>query len=103
MRGGNRAANGFDAIADYDSNGDGVIDSSDEVWGRLLLWTDANHNGVSEHAEIQPISASSIKAIELQHHWTGRHDQHGNRFGYEGHVRVDNHTARFYDVFFVTP
>jgi len=103
LRGGNRAANGFDAIADYDSNGDGVIDSSDEVWGRLLLWTDANHNGVSEPAEIQPISASSIKAIELQHHWTGRHDQHGNRFGYEGHVRVDNHTARFYDVFFVTP
>ena len=32
---GNKAAHGFAALADLDSNGDGVIDASDTAWTEL--------------------------------------------------------------------
>ena len=66
-----RARNGFEALAQYDLNGDGVIDVSDPVWDRLLLWVDANHNGQSEPHELRRMTASPITAITLQHHWAG--------------------------------
>src|SRR4029077_5915698 len=98
---GGRASNGFVALAQYDWNGDGIIDADDPVWSALLLWVDTNHNGVSEPNELRHITQSSITAIELEHHWTGKHDQSGNRFGYEGHVHEGNRVRSFYDVFFV--
>jgi hypothetical protein len=98
---GGRAANGFAALAPYDANGDGVIDASDPIWNELLLWTDTNHNGVSEPNELRHITESSIIAIELEYHWTGKRDQYGNRFEYEGHVHEGGQSKPFYDVFFV--
>jgi hypothetical protein len=100
--GGGRAHNGFEALAQYDLNGDGVIDSSDAIWNNLLLWVDANHNGVTDAGELRSIRASSITAIETRHHWTGRHDQFGNRFGFEGQLHEGNRTKSFYDIFFIT-
>jgi hypothetical protein len=99
---GGRAPNGFVGLAQYDVNGDGVVDASDPVWNELLLWVDANHNGVSEPSELRHITDSSITALEIQHHWTGRRDQSGNRFGYEGQLREGRRARSFYDVFFVT-
>jgi hypothetical protein len=101
LRQGGSAKNGFDALAEYDTNGDGAIDAADVVWTELLLWIDVDHNGVSEPSELRHIAGSNITSIELQHHWTGRHDESGNRFGYEGHLREGNRVRPFYDVFFV--
>ena len=98
---GQRAANGFEALAQYDSNGDGVIDKNDPIWNSLLLWIDRNHDGISQPGELTPISASPITAIELQHHWTNRLDQSGNRFGYEGVLHRGDLRQSFYDVFFI--
>jgi len=101
LRQGGRASNGFEALAEYDANGDGVIDAADPVWNNLLLWVDANHDGASEPGELRRVADSSITAIEIQHHWTGRRDQSGNRFGYEGHLHEGKRVQSFYDVFFV--
>lgn len=98
---GGRASNGFESLAQYDANKDGIVDASDPVWASLLLWVDANHNGISEPSELSLLASSSITAIETQHHWTGRRDRSGNRFGYEGHLHLGNRTQTFYDVFFV--
>jgi hypothetical protein len=98
---GGRAVNGFEGLAQYDVNGDGVLDAGDTVWDELLLWVDRNHNGVSEPAELTHIGDSSITSIELQHHWTGRRDQSGNWFGYEGHLHEGKRVRSFYDIFFV--
>lgn len=102
LPGGGRAANGFDGLAQYDTNGDGVIDASDPVWNDLLLWVDENHDGISEPGELRHITDSTITAIELDHHWTGRRDQSGNHFGFEGHLHEGRQVRTFYDVFFVT-
>jgi len=65
------------------------------------LWVDANHNGISEPSELTPLAGSSITAIETQHHWTGRRDPSGNRFGFEGHLHEGHRTKTLYDIFFV--
>jgi len=101
LRNGQHAANGFDALAQYDNNGDGVIDDADPIWQYLLLWIDWNHDGVSQPGELQPIAVSSITGIELDHHWTNRRDRSGNYLGYEGHLHQGHKVVPFYDVFFV--
>src|SRR5215470_4709611 len=37
---GSRAANGFEALTEFDANNDGLIDSRDPIWSRLMLWID---------------------------------------------------------------
>ena len=43
---GEKAANGFEALADLDSNHDGVFDGDDEAFGQIKVWQDLNQNGV---------------------------------------------------------
>jgi hypothetical protein len=96
-----RAQNGFEALAQYDSNGDGIIDSQDRIWNQLLLWTDTNHNGVSEQGELTHVSDSSITAFEVSYRTVGRRDQFWNYLRYEGHLREAHRSHTFYDAFFV--
>lgn len=103
---GQRASNGFVALAEYDDNRDGIIDDKDAAWDSLLLWTDRNHDGISQPSEIGKINISSVLAIALDYHWTGRRDVSGNTFRFESTVWISNSkrqsTARpVYDVFFV--
>ena len=103
---GTRATNGFAALAAYDTTHDGVIDANDPIWPSLLLWTDLNHNGISEPSEIVLLSGSSVTAISLDYHWAGRRDASGNTFRYESRVRMagglQGEERPVYDIFFVS-
>jgi hypothetical protein len=83
--------NGFSALAQYDrrtagGNENGKIDSGDVVFGRLLLWRDANHNGISETNEMRGLGEYGIEAIDLKFHESRWVDQFGNQFRYRGKV-----------------
>jgi hypothetical protein len=56
---------------------------------KLLLWTDDNHNGISERDELQP-ALDVLSAIGLSYTPTATEDPHGNRFVYQGwaHLRT---------------
>ncbi|HEX6642854.1 MAG TPA: hypothetical protein VF215_17180, partial [Thermoanaerobaculia bacterium] len=56
--GGVRASNGFEALRQYDTNGDRVLDAADAHWSSLLLWTDRNHDGKSSIGELLAIRDS---------------------------------------------
>lgn len=99
---GARARNGFEALEELDSNGDGLVSDLDARWQLLWLWVDANHDGVSQAAELQTIDASSVTALETAYHWTGRRDPEGNFFGYESVVHVSGRRAAYYDIYFRT-
>jgi hypothetical protein len=108
LKSGRMAINGFEALAEFDANRDGIIDEHDPIWSRLMLWRDLNHNALSESSEISPLDASDVTAIDLDDHWTGRHDPWGNAFRYKSLISIRNrsgHAVRkrpVYDIFFVS-
>jgi hypothetical protein len=63
--GARRCIDGIDALAAHDANHDGVIDSHDAVYGKLLLWRDQNGDGVSQPGELVSIREAGIAAISL--------------------------------------
>src|SRR5205807_3158009 len=76
------------------------------IWLSLMLWRDLNHNGVCEPQEILPLSQSRVTAIDLQYHFSGRHDSFGNSFRYMSRCWIaDAHgqtiPRSLYDISFV--
>ena len=67
-------------------NGNGLIDPGDRIFSSLRLWTDDNHNGVSEAAELDSLSGHRIAAIDLRYHRSTRKDRFGNAFRFHAAV-----------------
>ena len=61
----NGARNGFEELAKFDDNGDGVIDTNDAVFDRLGVWRDRDMNGVSGADEIGSLDDYGIESISL--------------------------------------
>ena len=79
------ATDGFMALSRIEPiNGSpGWIDYDDPIYPKLLLWHDVNHNGISEPAELRPLS-DLITRVGLGYSVIGRRDQHGNNVRYQG-------------------
>ncbi len=60
-----KIANGFDALAKLDSNKDRKMNAKDKNFGRLLLWRDANANGVSDPGELKSLAEEGLSEISL--------------------------------------
>ncbi|WP_243042367.1 calcium-binding protein [Dyella sedimenti] len=67
LRNGQHAATGFEALADLDSNGDGVIDASDEAFASLRIWRDRNGDGISQAGELSTLDELGIVSLSLAH------------------------------------
>ena len=83
--------NGFLALAEYDrpehgGNSDGALDALDAAFASLLLWRDADHDGVSGPGELLPLPASDVVRLHLDFKESKRVDEHGNRFKYRAKV-----------------
>ena len=101
LRGGRMAANGFDALAQYDLNGDGLIDAQDSVWPRLALWVDADHDGMSAPSELTMLARTDVVSLEVQYRRTNRTDDDGNAFRFAAKLhRLGMGERPYYDVYF---
>jgi hypothetical protein len=83
--------NGYAALAEFDEsgqggNGDGVIDERDAVFPWLLLWSDANHDGVSQSAELRSLRSVDVSRLHLDYKESKRTDEYGNRFRFRAKV-----------------
>jgi hypothetical protein len=97
--------NGFAALAVYDYNADGKIDSADTVYSELRLWQDRNHNGISEPEELQKVDKLGLKTLFLNYRRSERVDKFGNEFRYRARVNDfgDRQLGRWaWDVFLVS-
>ncbi|MDU8925274.1 hypothetical protein RYD26_10210 [Pasteurellaceae bacterium LIM206] len=100
---GQKAANGFTALAELDANKDGLFDSNDEAWAKLQLWFDRNQNGISEEGELMKLSESGIKGIDLTYQNSKQTDENGNEHREHSSVTWnDGRTTDITDVWFKT-
>lgn len=100
--------NGFLALAEFDKpenggNGDGVIDSHDTVFSKLLLWIDVNHDGISQPQELYHLPEMGIYSLGLDYHSSLKTDKYGNVFRYFSQVNPEGLGAhrQDYDVVLV--
>ncbi|MCK7494043.1 MAG: hypothetical protein MZW92_24470 [Comamonadaceae bacterium] len=68
---GGKAADGFAALAQEDTNGDGKVSSLDARWNNLRVWRDLNQNGISEAGELvsrfDALDIASIATAKTAH------------------------------------
>lgn len=83
---GHPSSNGFVALEALQnpefgvSPSDGRFDVQDAMFGKLLIWIDTNHNGLSEPEELQSAASIGLQSVDLNYKRTKRVDQFGNRF-----------------------
>jgi hypothetical protein len=61
------APNGFEALAELDSNNDGVIDANDEQFSELRVWHDAKTDGISTADELMTLDEAGVVSIDLSY------------------------------------
>ncbi len=62
-----KAVDGFDALAQEDTNGDGLVNNQDANWASLRVWQDANSDGISqanEHTALLDTSAVPLSVAQ---------------------------------------
>lgn len=62
---GQLAADGIAALAELDSNGDGVFSALDARYGDVRLWQDRNQDGVSQADELIRLADAGVASISL--------------------------------------
>jgi hypothetical protein len=62
---GGKAADGFAALAQEDSNGDGVVNNLDTNWANLRVWQDLNQDGLSQGNELKTLDELGIASINV--------------------------------------
>lgn len=62
---GSKASNGFTALADQDSNGDGKFDALDAQYANVRVWRDVNQDGISQATELQTLVQAGVQRINL--------------------------------------
>lgn len=86
---GSPSQDGFAVLETFDSNGDGVIDETDEAFSQLRVWRDLNQNGVSDSGELQTLAEAGITSIALTRTDVTGTNQ-GHSIGYEASFSFAN-------------
>ncbi|WP_413603017.1 hypothetical protein [Curtobacterium sp. Curtsp57] len=68
---GNETTDGFQVLAKYDDNKDGVIDANDAIYDQLKVWRDLDGDGVTDVGELTSLRDAGVASINLQTSRTG--------------------------------
>lgn len=66
LKNGQKAISGMEALADLDSNSDGIIDDKDEAFSSLKVWQDKNGDGISTADELITLAQAGITSINVK-------------------------------------
>lgn len=85
---GQKAATGFAAMADLDSNADGKLDASDAAFATLNIWKDANGDGFTSTGELLTLGDVGVQSINVGYTNSSLVDANGNQ-----HQQVGSYTT----------
>jgi hypothetical protein len=96
---GSTAADGFAALAQEDTNDDGLVNASDTRFASLRLWRDANQDGLSQADELVTFAAQNITALKVGRTANSTALANGNQIAdVGGFVRSDGTVGQLADV-----
>ncbi len=95
-----KATNGYEALGQYDLNKDKVIDATDAVFTNLVVWADANGDGITQAGELHSLADLGVASISLAA-LSGTQEDNGNIFGMTSSwTGVDGQVHDMADVWF---
>ena len=99
---GETAANGFEALKEFDSNSDGIIDEFDRDFQALKVWQDLNLDGKTEELELKTLEELGITSINTDY-FEQSQQQHDNQLIQTGlFANADSPSNELVDVWFKT-
>jgi hypothetical protein len=104
---------GYEALAEFDrselgGDADGTVGPEDAAFDLLCAWVDANHDGISQPAEVLSLAAAGVTRLAFDYVAQERRDLHGNLFRYRAaswqlNTAGQERTASSYDVILAMP
>ena len=94
------AANGFEALKELDSNGDGIFSNQDKAWNEVKVWQDANQNGYTDVNELKSLDSVGITEINLNYKQQQVADENGNMHNQISTGKKDGSEISIHDVWF---
>lgn len=100
LRTGSIAKDGYEALAELDTNGDLIVDRQDQRFSDLYIWLDGDGNGSVSEGELRPLASTKITGMSIVPKESQRRDSYGNRFRLRAAVfTIDGSHQRYsYDV-----
>ncbi|MBP7530055.1 MAG: glucosaminidase domain-containing protein, partial [Syntrophorhabdaceae bacterium] len=103
LQNGRKAANGFQALSEWDGNADGRIDNNDSVWNQLKVWRDTDGDGYSSADELYTLEELGIQSISTVATGSTCVDDSGNEHRQVGtYTKTDGTVLAVTDVWFQT-
>ncbi|MDN3223930.1 calcium-binding protein, partial [Pseudomonas nunensis] len=95
------ASNGFQALADFDSNNDGVVNALDENFSKLKVWKDFSMDGVVNDGELLSLAQVGVVSLDLDFKNSDYVDGNGNQHRQLGDfLKSDGTAGSMADVWF---
>ena len=87
---GGTAADGFAALAQEDSNLDGLVNAADANFANLKIWRDLNQDGISDAGELFTLASQNIVALKVAKTANNQTLANGNQIAdLGGYIKTD--------------
>ncbi|MDQ7730564.1 calcium-binding protein, partial [Halomonas sp. SpR8] len=94
LKNGNRATNGFEALAELDSNGDGQVDAEEVDQQGVLIWRDASGDGKAQEDELLSFAEAGLASVAIDYRNVIEVDGQGNDILQRGEAQTESGETR---------
>ena len=90
----------LEGLRAFDSNRDGLLSAADTRFGEFRLWTDSNHDGVTDAGELKRLPEAGVVSISLEADPTGHPTVNGQNviYNFSSFLRGDGTSGVVGDV-----